>query len=248
VTRSIWRTTFRVAALSPTDFEDARTNRLYQILRLTGVKPIAKTQPYTNRRRIETSPTRFYDRKHISMFVIEGEKCLQQASALQRGRHLLRFAPARGNDSSSFPRFLGFAPPPRSQARWRSLRRRHLAFSLLAATSARVRVESWGMMGNACGCTWRRVGSAAAWTALAGIETKQNGADFYQVRELPMGRLVAQRWLARSLLLRVCCWDGTNLFNKHHDIMHARSHSRKDCSEEEPGGLLVEPAAYEIRI
>ena len=35
--------------------------------------------------------------------------------------------------------------------------------------------------------------------------------------------MVGRSWLClRSSPLSVCCWDGTNVFNEHHDIMHSR--------------------------
>jgi len=90
------------------------------------------------------------------------------------------------------------------------------------------------MMGNACGCAGRKVGSAAAWTALAIIEA--NGADFYQVREVLVEGGWA--WLAMSQVVLLVgmllgWYERLQRTSRHHAYM---VHSRKDRSEEEPGG------------
>lgn len=48
-------------------------------------------------------------------------------------------------------------------------------------------------------------------------------------------RLVEGDWLGvRPVIVDGVRWDGTNVFNGHHDIIHG-SHRRKDRTEEKPG-------------
>ena len=92
------------------------------------------------------------------------------------------------------------------------------------------------------------VGSAAAWAALAGDERRKTVDGFCQasVKVLRL-RFIGGDWLGlRPVIVDGVRWDGTNVFNEHHDNILYMVPTGGRIALKRSLVAMVEPTAFEI--